>query len=300
MSEIITIDNGIISAKITTKGAELISIKYNGVERLWQGDASVWTGHAPVLFPVCGGIKNECIIVDGKKYPFKSKHGFAKKTEFTAVNVEKTSCAFVISDTEETLKEYPYKFTFRILYKLNNDTLQVYYFVENESDKDMYFNVGSHEAYALYGDMNEYALELDNNVNSIDTTLVKNGLLSNDKKACELKENDLPLSFDVIDEIGEPVKGVLPNASFVFEDIKSKRYTLKHNGEPVVSVYGADFKNLVVWMMKPGRFLAIEPWNGLPDFGDSDNVFETKKSIDMVKKGECKSFYHSITFFENV
>ena len=33
MSEIISISNGIIEAKITTKGAELISDKYNGVER---------------------------------------------------------------------------------------------------------------------------------------------------------------------------------------------------------------------------------------------------------------------------
>ena len=300
MSEIISISNGIIDAKITTKGAELISVKYNGVERLWQGDPNIWSGHAPVLFPVCGGIKDEVIIVNGKKYDFKTKHGFARNTEFTPVSVEKTSACFTITDSEETLKEYPFSFTFRILYKLSGDALQVYYFVENTGDKDMLFNVGSHEAYALFGDMSEYSIELENDFDSIDTTLVKNRFMSHDKKTVKLNGNDLPLSYNVIDEIGEPVPGFLPNASFIFEDIKSKRYTLKHNGEPVVSIYGADFNHLVVWMMKPGRYIAIEPWNGLPDYYDGDNVFETKKGIDTVKKGECKTFYHSIEFYDEI
>ena len=300
MSEIVTISNGIIEAKISTKGAELISATYNGKERIWQGDPSIWAGHAPVLFPVCGGIKDDFIIVDGKKYDFKTKHGFARNSEFTVVSLEKTSVAFTLKDSEETLKEYPYNFTFRILYKLNGDSIGVYYFIENESNKDMLFNIGSHEAYALYGDMSEYSIELEDDFDSIDTTLIKNRFLSHDKKACKLNGNDLPLSFDVIDQIGEPVKGFLPNASFVFENIKSNRYTLKHNGEPVVSVYGADFKHLVVWMMKPGRYIAIEPWNGLPDYFDGDNIFENKKDIDVVKKGECKTFYHSITFYDEI
>ena len=53
-------------------------------------------------------------------------------------------------------------------------------------------------------------------------------------------------------------------------------------------------------MMKPGRYIAIEPWNGLPDYYDGDNVFETKKGIDTVKKGECKTFYHSIEFYDEI
>ena len=65
-------------------------------------------------------------------------------------------------------------------------------------------------------------------------------------------------------------------------------------------MYGKDFAHLVVWMMKPGRYLAIEPWNGLPDYFDGDNIFETKKGIDVVKKGECKTFYHSITFYDEI
>ena len=164
----------------------------------------------------------------------------------------------------------------------------------------MYFNCGSHEAYALFGDMSEYSLEPDGDENSIDTTLVKNRFLSHDKHACKLNGNDLPLSYDVINEIGEKVEGFLPNASFIFENIKSNRYTLKHNGEPVVSVYGKDFNHLVVWMMKPGRYLAIEPWSGLPDYYDGDNVFETKKGIEIVKKGESKSYYHSATFYDEI
>ena len=300
MSEIITISNGTLEAKFTTLGAELISLKHNGVERIWQGDVNIWNGHAPVLFPVCGGVKDDIIIVNGKKHDFKTKHGFVRNMEFTPVSVEKTSCAFVIKDNEETLKEYPFNFTFRILYKLSGDTLAVYYFIENESDKDMYFNVGSHEAYALYGEMNEYSLEFSDDENSIKNTLIKNRLLSHDVIDYKLNGKELPLSFDIIDEIGEVVPGFLPNVSFVFEDIKSKRVNLNHNGTTVASIYFSDFAHMVVWMMKPGKYIAIEPWNGLPDYYDGDNVFETKRGIDVVKKGECKTLYHSITLYDEV
>ena len=38
-----------------TLGGALSSIKDNdGTEYLWQGDATYWSGQAPVLFPICG------------------------------------------------------------------------------------------------------------------------------------------------------------------------------------------------------------------------------------------------------
>ena len=36
-------------------GGALSSIKdAEGLEYLWQGDATYWSGQAPVLFPICG------------------------------------------------------------------------------------------------------------------------------------------------------------------------------------------------------------------------------------------------------
>ena len=41
-------------------GGELTSIKdQDGIEYLWQGDAQYWSGQAPVLFPICGSVRND-------------------------------------------------------------------------------------------------------------------------------------------------------------------------------------------------------------------------------------------------
>ncbi|MEK5288656.1 hypothetical protein MKY69_03425 [Streptococcus sp. FSL R7-0212] len=42
---------------LNSKGGVLTSIKNNeGLEYLWQGDESYWSGQAPVLFPICGSL----------------------------------------------------------------------------------------------------------------------------------------------------------------------------------------------------------------------------------------------------
>ena len=58
MSTITTIGKGALSASISSKGAELQSLKLNGVEYLWQADPALWGKHAPVLFPIVGSIRN--------------------------------------------------------------------------------------------------------------------------------------------------------------------------------------------------------------------------------------------------
>jgi len=45
----ITISNDKLSVIVSEKGAELQSLQYNGLEYLWQAEAS-WPKHAPVLF----------------------------------------------------------------------------------------------------------------------------------------------------------------------------------------------------------------------------------------------------------
>ena len=54
-----------IEIKTVNKGAELISIKYNGEEKMHDGEA-FWNKHAPVLFPIVGKVKNGVYKVDAK------------------------------------------------------------------------------------------------------------------------------------------------------------------------------------------------------------------------------------------
>ena len=61
-----TVKNKTLSVTVDSYGAEMVSVEYNGKERLWQNATGEWAGHAPLLFPVCGHFG---VTVDGVSYP---------------------------------------------------------------------------------------------------------------------------------------------------------------------------------------------------------------------------------------
>lgn len=65
-----TIQDGILKVVISSKGAEVQSVKdrHNGYEYIWQANPKVWARHAPVLFPIVGRLVNDEYTYKGKKY----------------------------------------------------------------------------------------------------------------------------------------------------------------------------------------------------------------------------------------
>ena len=297
MSKIITIDNGVIKVSISTFGAEIVSVKKGDKECIWQGQDGVWSGHAPILFPFCGRLVNTQYKVGGKLVENVPIHGYAKRCEFMVVSEEKTSLSLLLQSSEEIRKIYPFNVDFRVYFKLDGDALKVYYMVENNDDKTAYFSVGCHEAFALDGGFESYAIEFEDDKDFITSTGLKSNMLSNFKYKLPLENGVLKLSHSLFsdDEI-ERDGGVYATGSILLEDVKSKRVNLLKDGQKMLSLYYSDFKHLVLWTEKNAPFIAIEPWNGLPDMIDTDGNLETKKGILMVEPKEQKTYYHSITF----
>ncbi len=53
------VKNDVLSVSVDTSGAGLTSIKdKTGLEYLWQGNPDYWSGQAPILFPICGSLRN--------------------------------------------------------------------------------------------------------------------------------------------------------------------------------------------------------------------------------------------------
>ena len=297
MSKIITISNGVLEVSVSTFGAEIVSVKKGGKEQIWQGAEGVWSGHAPILFPFCGRLVNTQYKIGGKVVENVPIHGYAKRYEFTVVSEEKTSLSLLLQSSEEIRKIYPFNVDFRVFFKLDGESLKVYYMVENVGDKTAYFSVGCHEAFALDGNFSDYSIEFDSDKDFIVSTGLKSNMLSNIKYKLPLTNGVLKLSHSLFsdDEI-ERDGGVYATGSILLENVNSKRVNLLKNGEKVLSLYYNDFENLVLWTEKCAPFIAIEPWNGLPDLFDTDGNLETKKGILTVEKGEQKTYYHSITF----
>src|SRR3982751_4797641 len=126
----IKLANNELSVTINEKGAELQSIQLNGVEYLWQASPQFWNKHSPVLFPIVGELKDGKYIFNNKEYALP-RHGFARDKMFTAEQTSPASATFSLQSNETTLSVYPFHFSFRIKYAINNSTLSCTYHVTN-------------------------------------------------------------------------------------------------------------------------------------------------------------------------
>lgn len=142
------IKNDKLIVTIKAEGATLTSIKdaVTGREYMWQGDPAYWTGQAPNLFPFVGRLHEESYTVNGKRYPM-TRHGFVRHAQMTLESASATECCFALSDNEQTRKMYPYTFTFRVRYRLRDDTLHISYQVENRSQEPLYCGMGAHPGF---------------------------------------------------------------------------------------------------------------------------------------------------------
>ena len=102
------LDNGSIRVALSTAGGSFTSIKANGREYLWQGDPAVWSGQAPICFPICGGLRDGRAMTMGGREVKLARHGFARKQEW---KLEEQSDNMVVlsSDKVHVLAENKYR-----------------------------------------------------------------------------------------------------------------------------------------------------------------------------------------------
>ena len=55
---IVTITNDTCTAQVDTMGAQLLSMRFDDREYLWQRDERWWGRTSPILFPIVGNIRN--------------------------------------------------------------------------------------------------------------------------------------------------------------------------------------------------------------------------------------------------
>lgn len=275
----VVLENEFLSVKINLMGAELASIvdKSTNQEYIWQGDKDIWAFHAPNLFPIVGSLVNSSLNVDGRSYTL-GRHGFARTTVFRRIESAPEHAQFALRFNEETLKVYPYKFEFQVVYHLSGRSLQVTYKVINLDDKDVYFSVGAHPAFNVPLLENEiyenYYLEFEKEETLSRSTLSDKGLFSGNTFPV-LNGNKLLLTKDMFLE-----------DAIVFKQLESKKITLRNEaGTRKVEVNFPKFKSLGLWAKPGAPFVCIEPWLGYSD-NDGNSVDITKKEgIQFVEPG---------------
>ena len=270
--KIYELTNGVISAKVRTQGAELISLRKNstGQEYMWSGNPEYWSRVSPVLFPFVGKLKEQQYTYKGTIYQPKP-HGFARDMCFDVVESETDRVVMQITDTDQTMQVYPFRFIFRIEYKLEGETLKVSFSVKNEGEEQMHFSLGAHPGFACplhEGEQRRDCYIGFDNVEKLNSRSVdiSTGLVNDDYRVYPLDDGLLSITDNLF-----------ANDALVLEKQGITTVTLYNkNKKPYLSlkmeapVYG-------IWSAaKEGApFICIEPWFGRCDatnfVGDLEN-----------------------------
>ncbi|WP_050638108.1 aldose 1-epimerase family protein [Candidatus Stoquefichus sp. SB1] len=286
------LENEFLSLTFNSVGGTLTSIKNPlGIEYLWQGDSRYWSGQAPVLFPICGSLRNDQAITKDGKVLKMPRHGLVRKLDFQYVGQEWNRIVFSIMTNAELFKAFPYHFKLLIEYKLTGKTIQVNYIIENFGNEDMPFFIGGHPGFncPLQEDetYNDYYIEFEKEENcSVPLPITETGLIDTQQRTPLLHQQKiLPLTHALFEK-----------DAIIFDEIQSRQVTLaSHKSSHKVTVQYHDFPYLILWSSpNHGPFIAIEPWLGLSTCLNESDIFEEKRNVQIVKALRTNTYSYSI------
>jgi len=272
-SQTITLENNLIKAQINPQGAELQSLYHKSlnVEYLWDADPKYWPKHSPVLFPIVGALKENTYTYQGKSYKLP-RHGFAREVRFEVEENKGDHATFTLKSLPETKTNYPFDFTLKLHYTLQDSTLELKYEVINESEEALYFSIGAHPAFKVpLGESTEYEdyyLKFEEAEAAPKWEICAGGLIGEPKEFLK-GEDKIPLT-----------KELFYKDAIVLKNLKSKRISLL--SEKTQRGFHFDFEGfpfLGIWAAKDAPFVCIEPWCGIADSVNHNQKLEEKEGI---------------------
>lgn len=282
----ITLKNDKITLKINELGAEMKSLFANGREYLWEGKPEVWPNSCPLMFPVCGGLKDDKYILDGEEYTMQ-KHGYGRFLMFEVESTTDTTAVFLHKSNNETKVSFPFDYELRLIYTLDGDSVKLEYKVDNKSDKTMYFSIGSHEGYYTPEGIEDYDIVFPQN-ETLNAYVLYGNLLSNQQLPIIKDTNILPLydKYFTVDAL-------------VFKDLKSRSAMLRNRKTGKAVKIDFDYAPYFLLWHKPNApYICVEPWAGVQDIIGSSYDITEKEGIISLDAGKTYLAEHTITVVE--
>ena len=284
---------------LTSKdGAELLSFKLDGIEKIHQGENSVdengkvyWKRQYPVLFPTVGKCKKNQTIINGKAYEMQID-GFIKDMEFEPISKLDNFHSYLFKSDKKLIDKYPYEFSLIVTYRTDENKLTTIYKVINEGDTDMPFGIGGKPAFQInLEDLEKenYYLEFEEEEGKIHFLYLVDGLVGIEyAKNIMTDKKTIPLNVEIF-----------KNDAVIMKGLKSKKISLKKKGvdKPVLSFYYEGFPYIAIWSKPKSPFLCIMPWMTTPDSINGSGVFRQKTDILLLppkQEFECK---YTVEFF---
>ena len=271
-----TLENEYLKIEIAEKGAELQSLlsKETNIDYLWRADPKYWAKHSPVLFPIIGALKDDSYLYKEKKYALP-RHGFARDKSFRVIKKEKTEVTLSLSQSDDTLKVYPFYFELLITYKLIESKLVVEYTVKNNGKEKMLFSLGAHPAFGVPNTPNttyeDYFLTFNDDDKLYHYELI-DGLVSDKLEEIKLSGHKLPLNHKLFKNDALVLKTLQSNCISLLN-------TKNHHG---LHFHFEEFPYFGIWAAPDAPFVCLEPWCGVADLSDSNQQLTEKEGINIL------------------
>lgn len=281
---IYTTENDFFSLGVKEMGAELTSLKSkkSGKEYIWCGNTDIWYGQSPILFPIIGRLLDDKYRLDGNEYTMP-KHGIVRKRPFKLINKGEGSLTFVISDSEDTLKEYPYHFDLFVKFELFENGLTVTHTVVNKNEGDMYYSFGAHPAFnCKIGDRLVFSENEVLRTERID----HESILIEDTFPVIENSREIEITNDLFND-----------DALILSGYKSKCVSIVSEGEKVLDFHFSS-PVLGIWAKPGAPYVCLEPWWGINDNYDKKSNLSEKRLIMKLSVGESRSFSWNVEIAE--
>ena len=244
--------------------------------------AEGWKNHAPILFPIVGGIKGDKSYLGETLITSRGNHGFTRHSKFELVEKDTSDKALLhyrLNADEETGKYYPFDFQMDVTYQLKGNDLTVFFEIANkEKERDIYYCFGWHPGFRTPV-IEGVGSKLDCQI------LLNKGVYRKyqNNEHCRLTGETSELEIDgAVSWTEEELELTI---MLEIDDRDKRVCTLYDPASGIkIEVEFKDFPHLGLWSEKGNDFICIEPWQGMDDHEEQE-PFDKKVGIVKLSPG---------------
>lgn len=279
---LVSIAGASLSAEIDPLGAELHALRdAEGRDLLWNGDPAIWSGRAPILFPIVGAVAGGVIRVDGHEYPLP-RHGFARRKTWAAIEHSADAATFRLSPDDETRAVYPFDFRLDLRFAIDGTSLSLTATLTNPGDAPLPASFGFHPAFLwpLPGGAREdhivrFAEAEPDPIRRLDS----GGLLRPAPEPSPVCGRDIAVRDAMFDD-----------DAMIFDALASRSVRFGAPGGTILDIAFPDMPLLGIWTKPGAPYLCIEPWQGIADPEGFAGEFRDKPGVIEVPPGQDHIF----------
>lgn len=277
-----------LTAEISPDGAELVRLTdAAGRDYLWDGDPAIWSGRAPILFPIVGTLNGDGFRWQERNYVLP-RHGFARRRRFVVAEHDSDGLILRLDADDATRAVWPFDVSLEMIFTLRGATLTMTGRVTNRDAMAMPCAFGFHPALrwplpgatAKAGHVIRFARPEPAPVRRLD----RDGLLDPAVRPTPVEGDMLALD-----------DGLFAEDALIFDRLTSRALTYQGPGTARVMVDFEGMPHLGLWTKPGAAYLCIEPWQGHSDPTGFTGPLDEKPGMVMIEPGASRSFTMAIT-----